>query len=243
MSKLMARVMLALAFLGCAAGAQTPETSLHPFQARYQVKYGSLTVGDSLLELRRDTVPGQWVLETRADARGLARLLASETLVQTSWLAVEDGHARPLRFRFDDGMERSNEDISLDFDWDAGRVRGNAKGEAVDLEISADAQDPVSNQLAAMVALLAGRPPDAYSMFDNPKRGKAYEYEFLRKERVQTEAGSFDALVYSNFRPGSDRTTHLWLAPSLQYLAVQIESYRKGKRGFSMYLKKYTPGK
>lgn len=234
--------MLAIAVIGSAAHAADPASGLTPFSARYQAKYGSLTVGDSLLELRRDREPGRWILESRADARGLARLLASGTLVQTSWLVVTERHVRPLRFRFDDGMERSDEDIALDFDWEHGRVQGTAKGETVDLALLPNAQDPVSSQIDAMVALLDGRKPEAFAMYDNHRKAKVYEYAYLRDERIQTDAGSFQTVVYSSSRPGSDRATHMWLAPALDYLPVQVESYRRGKRGFSMYLKKYTPG-
>lgn len=224
-----------------AAHAQA-DARLEPFTASYRVKYGGLGIGNSRLELRREDGAGRWVLKSEADASGLARLLASGTLTQTSWLEVEDGQVRPIRFRFDDGMERKNEDILLEFDREAGRVTGTAKGSPVDLEMLPNAQDPVSNQIAAMLALIDGREPEEYAMYDNPKRAKVYGYRFLREERIETEAGAFETVVYASSREGSDRETRMWLAPSLGYLAVQVESYRKGKRGFSMYLRRYVPG-
>ena len=242
MTSLKAWIVLAAVLLGGAAGAAESDGTLKPFLARYQAKYGSLTVGDSVLELKRDQQHGRWILESRADARGLARLLTGDTLVQTSWLETDGHHVRPMRFRFDDGMTRSNEDISLDFDWPEARVRGTAKGENVDLELLPNAQDPVSSQIDTMVRLLDGRNPEPFAMYDNHKKAKIYEWAYLGTERIETEAGAYDTVVYTNSRPGSDRATHMWLAPSLQYLAVQVESYRKGKRGFSMYLRKYRQG-
>lgn len=231
-------VALGAALLTAATAASA--AGLRPFSADYSVKYSSLSVGATRMELRRDTQPGRWIFESRANASGFARLLASGTLVQTSWLAVDESRVRPLRFRFDDGMERASEDVSLDFDWDAGRVTGTAKGEPVDVAAVPDLQDPVSLQVAIMAALQSGRQPGRQPMLEGRKI-KTYDYQLVRRERLKTPAGSFDTVVYASSRAGSDRVTHMWLAPSLGYLAVQVEQYRKEKRLFAMYLEKYRP--
>lgn len=223
--------------------AATPAftAELRPFTAEFSVKYSSLSVGSSHLELRRDAGPGRWVLESRADASGLARLLASGTLVQTSWLDIGAGGVRPIRFRFDDGMQRASEDVELEFDWSAGEVRGTAKGKPVEVATVPGLQDPVSIQVATMHRLQNGAQPGQLAMIEGNKV-KTYDYAFLRKDRVKTGAGTFDTLVYTSSRSGSERVTHMWLAPELGYLAVQVEQYRKDKRLFAMYLEKYRPG-
>jgi hypothetical protein len=146
-----------------------------------------------------------------------------------------------LKFRFDDGMERSSEDVSLDFDWQVERATGTAKGEPVDAELPPDTQDPVSFQFALMLALQNGQQPGELPMIDG-RKVKSYQHELLRKERIETSAGAFDTVVYRSFRDGSERETLMWLAPELGYLAVQVEQYRKGKRLFAMYLRKYRAG-
>ena len=244
MKNAMTATVLALAWLAASAPvvAEPAVQELQPFIARYDVKYGRMGIGESRLELRRGDGPKRWVLESEADASGLARLIAGSTLVQTSTVLVENGEVRPLQFTFNDGMERKQEDVQLDFDWAQRRVTGTAKGEPVDLPLEANGQDPVSNQLAAMVDLMNGRQPEPYAMYDRSKGPKVYGYRFVKRERLETAAGTFDTVVYSSSREGSDRETMLWLAPALGYLAVQVESYRKGKRGFSMYLDNYTAG-
>lgn len=230
---------VALAAMALAAPvAPASAAGLRPFAAEYSVKYSSLSVGSSRLELRRDSQPGRWILETKADASGLARLIASGTLVQTSWLEVGQDGVRPLRFRFNDGMARSKEDVDLVFDWAGGRVSGTAKEKPVDEPTVANLQDPVSIQIATMRALQDGRQPGQQSMIEGRKI-KTYDYAFQRQERIKTGAGSYEALVYTSSRAGSDRVTHMWLAPELGYLAVQVEQYRKGKRLFGMYLDSY----
>jgi hypothetical protein len=230
------------ATLGVLAAGASGAATLQPFVAQYQAKYTWLSVGDIRLELKRDGGPGLWILESRGDATGLARLVASGTLVQTSWMQVEEDSVRPLRFRLDDGMERAKEDVSLEFDWQAARATGIAKGNPVDEEILPNTQDPVSFQFAMMLALQNGKEPGQLPMIDGRKL-KLYDHTFLRKERVETPAGTFDTVVYRSARPESSREAIMWLAPDLGYLAVQVEQYRKGKRLFAMYMKKYAPGR
>ncbi len=233
-----ARGTIALLLAGIAASADARPPALTPFDARYAVSYGSLSVGTSTFDLRRDAQPGRWIFESRSDAKGLARLIAGGTLVQTSWVEVDGTGVRPLRFRFDDGSERKQEDAQLAFDWSRNRVTGAAKGEPLDLAVEPGTQDPVSSQLAIMVALMSGREPEALPMVDSGKLRET-ELRLERRERVTTPAGEFDTLVYTTRRPGGRRVTWMWLAPQTQYLPVKMEQLRDGKRAFSMELTSY----
>lgn len=230
-----------VATLSLLSAGAAEAAGFQPFVAEFTVKYSFLSAGKTRLELKRDPAPGRWVMETRGDASFPASLVVSGTLVQTSWFAVTDDGVQPLRFRFDDASETEQEDIALDFDWQGARATGNAKGKAVDAALLPHTQDPVSYQFAMMFALQNGREPGQLPMLDGPKI-KVYDHTFLRKERIKTAAGTFDTVVYKSSREGSDRETHMWLAPSLGYFTVQVEQYRKGKRLFAMYLQKYRPG-
>lgn len=227
---------LLLAFAAFTAAADVP--ALVPFVADYAVSYGSLSVGGSRFELQPGAGPGRWVFESRSDAQGLARLVASGSLLQTSWVVVDGDQVRPQRFRFDDGSPRKQEDADLAFDWKNGRVTGSAKAQPVDLAVEAGTQDPVSSQLAIMVALLAGREPADLPMIDGG-RLRETEVRLERRERVTTPAGEYDTLVYTSRRPGGRRVTRMWLAPSLQFLPVRMEQLRDGKRAFAMELTRY----
>lgn len=226
----------ALAVAALEATAAAP--SLVPFVADYVVRYGSVSVGTTRFELAPAEAPDRWVFRSRAEADGLARLVASGPLVQTSWVVVHDGEVLPQRFLFDDGSTRRKEDADLLFDWRAGRVKGAAKGRPVDLAVPPGTQDPVSSQLATMVALTGGREPRGLPIVDGG-RLRETELVFKRRERVATPAGSFDTVVYTSRRPGGRRITWMWLAPELQYLPVQMEQLRDGKRAFYMQLTRY----
>jgi len=217
------------------------QAELAPFVAAYEVKYANFEAGRSTLRLTPAETPGQWRMESTADATGLARLVAGGTLIQVSTIEVRGEQVRPVRFSFDDGMSRVDEDIDLAFDWAGKRVRGEAKGEPVDLELVADLQDMVSVQLRVMLALQAGKMPTTLPLIDSNKI-KTYRYTEVRRERLKTAAGEFETVVYESTREGSDRVTRSWLAPQLGYLTVQMEQERRGRRLLSMYLQRYQPG-
>ena len=113
---------LALATLAShAAVGQTPpapaDVPIAPFSARYQAEWKNISVGTSDLELKPDTEPGHYVYTWTITAHGIFRLYRAE-VTQKSWLAIEDNHARPEKYRAEDGSST----VSLDFDWDGGRA-------------------------------------------------------------------------------------------------------------------------
>ncbi len=226
--------------LGSAAGATTPEP-LVPFVAEYQVRYGSMPVGSSRTVLVRGDAPGEWVIESQSNASGFARIIASGTLVHRSTFLLEGQRVRPLRYRFDDGMERSRRDVRLDFDWPAGRVTGREEGSPVDVPLEPGLQDAASIQAAVLVRLRGGAEPGEIALIEKD-RIKRYRYTLLRRERLDTALGELDTVVYRSAREGTDRETLLWYAPSLGWLNVQAEQRRGGRRTFHTTITAYRPG-
>jgi hypothetical protein len=166
----MRKVLLAMLCLAGPALAQSAGIPLAPFVAEYDVRYGSMPVGSSRTEVGHGTVPEHWFIETRSNASGFARLIASGTLVQRSDFALDGATIRPLRYRFDDGSGRSSKDVALDFDWIAGRVRGRAEGDPVDLAVDSGLQDAASIQALVQARLAAGSEPGEIAMIESGPR-------------------------------------------------------------------------
>lgn len=217
------------------------EAALTPFVADYDVRYGRMAVGTSRTELSRTSPPGRWVIETRSAATGFARVIASGTLKQRSNFDLEPGGLRPLDYLFDDGTARTGRDVSLEFDWRDGKVRGTAEGEPVEVPTSAGLQDAASMQALVLVRLNQGVEPETISMIEKD-RVKHYRYTFLRRETLKTAIGELETVVYRSARDGSDRETISWHAPKLGYALVQAEQRSDGKRGFQTYIRRYQPG-
>jgi hypothetical protein len=222
-----------------AAAPASGEDSLSPYVAEYDVRYGRMAVGTSRTELAR--ADGHWVLETTSTASGFARVIASGTLRQRSEFDATADGLRPRRYSFDDGTSRTGRDISLDFDWSAGRVRGTAENATVDVAAVDGLQDAASMQALVIARLRAGREPGTIAMIEKDKV-KYYRYSLERRETLATAVGEVETVVYRTAREGSDRETLTWHAPKLGFAAVQAEQRVGGKRGFQTYIRSFTKG-
>jgi hypothetical protein len=222
-----------------AAAPATGEDSLSPYVAEYDVRYGRMAVGTSRTELAR--ADGHWVLETTSTASGFARVIASGTLRQRSEFDATADGLRPRRYSFDDGTSRTGRDISLDFDWSAGRVHGTAEDVTVDVAAVDGLQDAASMQALVIARLRAGREPGTIAMIEKDKV-KYYRYSLERREMLATAVGEVETVVYRAAREGSDRETLTWHAPKLGFAAVQAEQRVGGKRGFQTYIRSFTEG-
>jgi hypothetical protein len=221
-----------------ASGAAEPE--LAPFAAEYDVRYGRMGVGSSRTELSRASTPGRWTIETRSTATGFARVIATGTLRQRSLFEVVPGGLRPQSYLFDDGTGRTSRDVTLEFDWYHGKVRGTAEDEPVEVAVVADLQDAASMQALVLLRLRSGAGPGTISMIEKD-RVKQYHYTLLRRETLKTGIGELETVVYRSARDGSDRETISWHAPKLGYALVQAEQRTAGKRGFQTYIRKFQP--
>ncbi len=214
------------------------EPELAPFVAEYDVRYGRMGVGTSRTELSPASPPGRWTIETRSTATGFARVIASGTLRQRSLFEVVPDGLRPLSYLFDDGTERTSRDVTLEFDWREGQVRGTAEDEPVEVATVTGLQDAASMQALVLLRLRSGAGPGTISMIEKD-RVKQYHYTLLRRETLKTAIGELETVVYRSAREGSDRETISWHAPKLGYALVQAEQRTGSKRGFQTYIRKF----
>ncbi len=238
--KVITRVV-ALALLAGVAAARADDGALAPFTAEYDVRYGSLSVGSNRTELRRASEPDRWIIESRSRASGLAKLVASGTLSQRSSFGLDGQVPKPLSYRFDDGTDDTDQDVTLEFDWDAARISGTAKDEAVAIATTPGLQDAASIQALVLARLRGGAEPGTIAMIEKDKI-KRYQYTLLRRERIRTALGELDTVVYRSARDGSSRETLFWYAPALGHAMVRAEQRRDGERALHTYIRRYQPG-
>lgn len=229
-------LLVASLVLGTVRTAAAPPP-LEPFQASFEVVFRGMNAGTSSLELTRDNGT-RWRYVSRNEARGLFKLALPGEIRQISVFVLEDGRPRPRRYVADDGTKSTDKDISLEFDWPNGRVRGTAEGKAVDLPLQAGLQDGMSVQIALLRALAAGERPSGFRLIDKDEV-KEYVYVDEGRAPLRTVAGELDTVVWSSHRPNSDRVTRVWYAPSLGFLPVQAERKRGDRLEWSMRLKTY----
>lgn len=234
------RAAISVSILGCsawaaAATAAQPATAgagPQAFSASYDVLWKGMNAASAALELRRDG-PDRYTYISRNNARGMFKLAFPGEVNQTSQFTLDAGKPRPLSYRADDGTDDTRRDVSLTFDWAAMRVRGRAEDKPVDVALRPGAQDGMSVQIALMADLQHGGSPEGFWLIDKNEL-KQYEYTGEGSARVRTAVGELDTVIWSSRRPGSDRVTRVWYAPSLGYLPVQAERRRGSKLEWQM---------
>jgi hypothetical protein len=203
-------------------------SALEPYVATYAVTYRGMDAGKLRMELRRDSQSNRYTFETQAEPSFLARLVVGRNAVERTTFEATSNGIRPLEWYLEDGKKGASGDGHLTFDWQANKVTGQFEGARVELPTQPGLQDRLSMQVAVPAALVKGEEPKSVVMVNGDK---TREYIYVRgaREAVTTALGKLDTVIYESTRPGSDRVSKVWHAPSLEYLPVRVEQQRKGK--------------
>jgi hypothetical protein len=239
------RVLASLATLALllALASPTPaaESCPQPFRVTYAVEWRGFGAGTSVLQLEKRS-ENEFVYTSSNRARGVFRLALPDTITQTSHFAIEDGTVVPSRYVGDDGSSDTSRDVSLTFDWEAGRVTGTAENKRVDQPVKRGVQDSLSVQIALMCALAEGRTPSGFQLIDKDEV-KEYTYTREREETLDTPLGKLETVVFLSQKAGSSRATRMWIAPALGYVPARAEQTRRGKREFLLQIRSFErPG-
>ena len=216
----LAALALAAASLLDAAGAARA-AALAPFEARYRLSLGGLTVGEMRLALRA-AGDGRYLYEMASRPRGLLALFRRDTLTERSlWERGPGGAPRPLRYeRIQTGSRERR--ARLVFTWSpegSGRVRNEVAGRPWEMAVPPGTLDRLLVQLALRRDLAAGRKPLEYPIADGGKL-KRYRFAVLGRETVTTSAGRFETVKIQRLRRKGKPPLFFWLAPELGYLSV-----------------------
>ncbi|MGC3981001.1 MAG: DUF3108 domain-containing protein [Steroidobacteraceae bacterium] len=215
--------------------AQAP--SLKPYTARYGVKYRGMSGGEIEFTLKSEG-NGRYVFSSHLLPNFLGSLFASDQAEDSSQILLDESGLRPVQFHSEDGSKNTGKDISYQFDWSRNSVAGRYEDSDFTLTLPRGTQDRLSIQLAASLALQAGREPGKLTMLE---KNELQEYTIVQQgtEQVNVAAGSYDAAVLKSERTGSSRSTRYWYAPKLGYIPVRAERSSKGKVDIVMELKSY----
>jgi hypothetical protein len=217
------------------AAAPPPGHALRPFTSSYAVAWNGITAGTATLDLVRES-GDRYVYRSRIVAYGLFRIVFPDPIVQSSTLTLEGDTLQPLEYSASDGSHDRNRDIALTFDPSTHRITGTAEQKPVDLPLQAGTLDPMSVQLAMIRVLESGGQPTHFLMIDK-NEVKEYLYTPEGTERLHTDLGDLDTVIWSSSRPDSDRVTRMWYAPSLGFVPVRAEQLRAGKSQLRMVIR------
>jgi hypothetical protein len=203
----------------------TEAHELKPHVINFAVAFKGIGAGTIELRLARE-LGGLWRYETRPQPSMLARMIVSASSLERGTFALGAAGVEPRSYVLDDGTpKRTRDEVSLDYDRAAGRVRGYARGEPLDLPLVPRLQDPLSIRAALQSDLLAGREPGEYPMVDG-RNIETFVYRKAGPAKLKTALGELDTVVYTSSRKGADaraKTWKYWFAPSLGWVPVRIE--------------------
>ncbi len=202
------------------------------FSAHYTADWKSINVGTSDLVFTPDAAPDTYLYTWTITARGIFRLIYSNDVVQKSWLSITGSRVRPEKYWAGEGSST----VSIDFDWDTLRARGQAEKKPVALELTEGAQDVMSIQIQVMLDLKHGGVPASFRILDKDEF-KEFIYQEEGPARLRTALGELDTVVVSSRRAGNNRLLRMWFAPSLGYVPVQAERSRDGRLEFAIRIK------
>lgn len=210
---------------------------LAPFEAKYAIRKAGMTVAEGRYNLRRE---GEiYTYSAMAEPKGVLGVFTAARAMETSHLEWTGERLRPLDYRYELENGDDSKYIRARYDWQSGIATIERKGGSKTLAIPANAVNSFILNLVVMLDLARNAKELAYPVVGK-KRIKTYDFKRIGKERIQTEAGEFDAVVLESVRikKGEKRVTRYWCAPALQYLPIRAVLESDNGGGFDMELLK-----
>lgn len=189
---------------------------------------------------RWDADNGEYRYTTEVEATGIANSLFPGTGLDLSRLRLDCTGLIPLEQSRDDGSDRRDEDLLVQFDTAAGTATVAYKNVTTELAIPPGAVDANSLALAMLLDLIQDRPLGTYAAVDRDEV-KTYEIKELGRETIDSILGPVQTLVIEQGKPGSTRSRKIWLMVDHDFLPVKMEYRKKGKTRVVMTLESFSP--
>jgi hypothetical protein len=214
-------------------GSSLPASAdvLSPFNAKYTVERGSLTLGNAYFSLSSwNGTPGCHVYHGNAEPRAILRLIVGDIIDDSYFCTDKDGTIQPQQFTHVEEGDAEDSHV-LKFDWKAGKVTymgDKARDGVAKLDLPKGAVDPFSLHMAARLWLNKEHKPGAtiqrdFAIVDEDEI-KHYTLAAQPGGVVKTPFGSFDTVKVDR-TDNPDKHLTLWVAPKLDYLPIRVESH------------------
>lgn len=233
------RFVLGLMVFGSLAAATLANAdATDPFIAHFDIKRGSLGLGDATFELTTTNKPDCYVYTGHAKPNTLAKLFIGR-ITEKSRFCVNDGQIRPSFFKHHEEGEK-DDSYTLRFDWSEHVVHyENEEGERRTMAIGDQALDPLSLQIAARRQIDNARNPaqlgtQTFTLVDEDQI-KSYKLRVEPASQISVPAGSYSVLRIK--RIGSDDPLKFWLAKNADWIPVRIER-SSGSKSFQMNMRR-----
>jgi hypothetical protein len=215
-----------------------PTLALTPYTAIYNATISGLSASNHITLSPVDS-SGQIELLSVSKARGLAKLLKNDPIVEYTRFKEVNGEYHPIEYHYLFNNDSSKRDAWIIFDQEKLIAKSLYKTEIIELDIQPAHVDRMLEQLIFRTDLMAGSVADKYLTVERNSLRESI-YKKLGSEIIKTEAGSFHTVKYSRQRVGSLRRLIIWFAPELEYLPVRMQHFKEKKITGSITLKYYA---
>jgi len=219
----------------------TAASVLDPFEARYEVSRGGVSLGQARFSLSAWGDSGCLAYKGVAEPNAFIRLFIGKVVDESYFCPDGEAGVRPHHFRH---VETSDEadSYTLDFDWSAGEVTYN---EDKTFDAPAGGVDPFLLQLSARLWLenaetAAEAGEREFTIVDEDEI-KTYRLAVTTGGKIETPAGTYETIKLERI-DDPDRQLIFWAAPALDFLPIQVERHKKDDPVIRMRLQSYTPG-
>lgn len=226
-------LLLALSLLAIPA---VQAADLQPFTASYTADWKQLPMSGSAERSLTKNSDGNWTLNFKA-----SMMIAS--LTETSTFKVENNSLLPLTYIFERGGLGKAKKVNLDFDWATKMVTGTENKDPVKLPLISGMLDKSTYQLALQRDVAAGKKSMSYQVVEG-EDVDTYDFRVLGPEKVETKAGSIDAIKVERVRDPTKnkRTPVMWFAPKWDSLLVRLQQVETDGKEYNIMLLDGTVG-
>lgn len=207
------------------------EQGIAPFEVVYEVGNNMISAGSAKLSLKKED--DDWIYRLSTKPTGIFKLTGKGRVQEVSIIDMAQSgdslqlHPKKYTYRQDKEHRRS---IDAFFDWSNSQLTWTKRGETVTKKFSEPVLDRLSVTLAVMHALRSGFEEKQMQVFDN---GRIKTMQFVNEgiEVLDTKLGDIETIRVrsSQIKKNSSRYSLTWFAPSLDYVPIKIEQYKRNK--------------
>ncbi|HET8700972.1 MAG TPA: DUF3108 domain-containing protein [Nitrococcus sp.] len=227
--------LAALVLLSLALAMPLATASSFAYDARYDIRKGPFTLGETALQLQRPA-PERYRYRLHTHAIGIAALFLTGETFEISEGRVTKSGFRPELYRYRRTGDARARDAELHFDWKRGQVVNDVGRHPWRMAITADTKDRLAGPLQLMYDLEHGRTASVYHIADGGKL-KTYTMHIEGRDTIRTPLGRFETVRVIQRAQEDDSITRIWCAPALHYLAVRIERRDRENGAFTLVLR------
>ena len=216
-------------------------TEIPEFSAVYELRRNNLRAAELTRTLSCED-DGRCRFSSKGRTVGFADVLLRGRIDEFTRFRLDaDGiHARDYSYR-QRARGGNDEYVRLFFNPATGRVNSRGDDEWQD-DIEGEVMDELLSQLRLAMAVRDGQTEMEFTVVEGDGEREVYRFEVQGTDRIETNAGTFDAVKVQRVGGSERRTTTMWFAPELEYIPVVVKQEHVERENYTATLKEIKSG-